>query len=107
MKKFFLFFFALIHYTGFSQNIQAYEKSPTFPDCESQPIDQLKACFNNKINTYIFENFKVPQIVADDSYKGDIKVLFEVNDKGDIKVLYVDAVYDELKEEKELLNKQL
>ena len=99
MKKFFLFFFALIHYTGFSQNIQAYEKSPTFPDCESQPIDQLKACFNNKINTYIFENFKVPQIVADDSYKGDIKVLFEVNDKGDIKVLYVDAVYDELKEE--------
>ncbi|MEZ4793538.1 MAG: gliding motility protein RemB [Gelidibacter sp.] len=70
-----------------------------FPRCDSQPIENLKACFNNKINQFIFENFKVPQIIVDDNYKGDVKVLFEVDKEGKINVLYVDAVYDTLREE--------
>lgn len=99
MKKLFLLVFICFHYHGISQNIQTYEKPPVFPGCESEPIENLKTCFNNKINLYIFENFKVPQIVSEDSYQGDVKVLFEVNDEGEITVLYIDAVYDELKDE--------
>jgi hypothetical protein len=99
MKKFFLFVFLCIQLNGFSQNANTYEKPPVFPGCETESFENLKACFNNKINQFIFENFKVPQVVADDNYKGDVKVLFEVDKDGKITVVYVDAVYDELKEE--------
>jgi len=99
MKKFFLFFFLCLQINVFSQNTTVYEKPPVFPECESEDFENLKACFNNKLNQFIFENFEVPQIVADDNYKGDVKVLFEVDSEGKIAVIYVDAVYDELKEE--------
>ncbi len=99
MKYFFLFILLCFHVIGFSQNINTYEKPPVFPECESEAFENLKSCFNNKINQFIFENFKVPQQVTEDSYKGDIKVLFEVDKEGIIKVIYVDAVYEELKEE--------
>src|SRR5690606_15370368 len=39
------------------------------------------------------------QVVTDDNYKGDVKVLFEVDKEGKISVIYADAVYDELKSE--------
>ncbi|MEO6348877.1 MAG: gliding motility protein RemB, partial [Aquaticitalea sp.] len=99
MKNFFLFVFICFYITGFSQNIGTYDKPPVFPDCESQPIENLKSCFNNKINQYIFENFKVAQIVVDEGYKGDVTVLFEVDKEGSIKLMYVEAVYEQLKEE--------
>ena len=99
MKKLFLFCFTLISLQLISQNVDAYEKSPVFPKCESESIANLKACFNTKINQYIFENFEVPQIVIDEAYKGNMQVLFEVDNDGYILVLYVDAVYDELKVE--------
>ncbi|MEY8849817.1 gliding motility protein RemB [Psychroserpens sp. XS_ASV72] len=82
-----------------AQTLEVYEKSPVFPECESQPIEQLKVCFNNKLNTFIFNNFKTPEIVNEESYKGDVKILFEVDKEGNINLLYVDAVYDELKDE--------
>ena len=99
MKKLFLFIFTIITFNSFSQSINNYEKPPVFPDCESQSIDNLKACFNNKLNQHIYSNFKVPQIVFDENYKGDIKILFEVDNEGGVSVLYIDSVYDELKEE--------
>jgi len=82
-----------------AQTIETYEKPPIFPGCEGQPISELKVCFNNKINQHIFNTFKVPQIVSDESYIGDIKILFEVDKEGQINVLYIDAVYSELKDE--------
>lgn len=82
-----------------AQNIENFEKSPVFPECESQPIETLKICFNNKINDHIFNTFNIPQIVTDDSFSGEIKVLFEVDKEGEIIVLYMDSVYEELKEE--------
>ena len=99
MKNVFLLVFLCIQFNGFSQNTNTYEKPPVFPECQSEAFENLKTCFNNKINQFIFENFKVPQVVSDDNYNGDVKVLFEVNKEGVINVIYVDAVYDELKEE--------
>ena len=55
MKKLFLFIFTIITFNSFSQNINNYEKPPVFPDCESQSIDNLKACFNNKLNHKFFK----------------------------------------------------
>ena len=82
-----------------AQTIETYEKPPIFTGCEGEPIDDLKACFNNKLNQHIFNAFKVPRIVSDEAYNGDIKILFEVDKDGQINVLYIDAVYNELKDE--------
>jgi hypothetical protein len=99
MKNFFLFVFITIQYVSLSQTNDFYEKPPVFFGCETESFDNLKACFNNKINQHIYQNFKTPQVVIDDNYKGDVKVLFEVDKEGKISVIYADAVYDELKSE--------
>ncbi|SDR67377.1 hypothetical protein SAMN04515667_0203 [Formosa sp. Hel1_31_208] len=99
MKKILLLFVLMFVGICRAQEPSNFEKSPVYPGCEAQPINELKACFNNKINTEIFKSFKVPQVVNDDSYKGEIKLLFEVDKEGQITILYIDAVYDELKDE--------
>ncbi len=99
MKSFFFFLLLTISSSLFSQNISTYEKPPVFRQCDSTSIENLKVCFNNTINTHIYKTFKVPEIVSKEDYKGDVQVLFEVNKEGEFKVLYVDAIYNELKEE--------
>ena len=99
MKRILLFAIVLISSIGFTQNLSIYEKPPVFIECESESIDQIKACFNYTLNSFVYQNFKVPEIVSKESYNGKIQVLFEVSKEGEFKVLYVDAIYDELKEE--------
>lgn len=82
-----------------AQNIDSYEKPPVFPNCESLPVDSLKSCFKSELGKFIYQNFEVPEIVENEEYKGNIKVLFEVDKEGVFKVLYVDAIYQELKDE--------
>ncbi len=99
MKQFFLFICIVFSANLFSQDIDTYEKYPVFPNCESQDINNLKACFNFELAQFVYNNFKVPEISEDENYKGDVSVLFEVDKEGDFKVLYVDAVYKEFKNE--------
>ncbi|MBF8151192.1 gliding motility protein RemB [Winogradskyella sp. F6397] len=99
MKRIVLFAILLTTSLGYTQTLLTYEKSPVFEECDSVAVEQLKSCFNFTLNTFIYENFKVPQIVSDESYVGDVKVLFEVNKDGEFKAIYTDAIYDELKEE--------
>ena len=94
----FLFLFSTVTFC-YSQETLNFEKSPVFPECESESIENLKNCFNNRVNQFIYENFEVPTKVSEDNYDGEVKVLFEVNQEGEISVIYTDAVYDELKEE--------
>ncbi|MCH7524698.1 MAG: gliding motility protein RemB [Bacteroidetes bacterium] len=99
MKKFLLLILCILQINVFAQDTANYEKPPVFPECETQNVENLKACFNQKVLQFVFNNFKMPQIVADENYKGDIVVLFEVDQKGNFIVLYVNAIYDELKTE--------
>ena len=99
MKRIVLFAILLTTTFGYAQTVLTYEKSPVFKECDSVAVDQLKSCFNFTLNSFIYENFKIPQIVIDESYVGDIKVLFEVNKEGEFKAIYTDAIYEELKEE--------
>ena len=99
MKRIVLFAILLTTAIGYTQTTLTYEKPPVFNECDSEAIDQLKSCFNFKLNTFIYENFEVPQVVTDESYKGDVQVLFEVNKEGEFKVIYLDAIYDALKDE--------
>ena len=54
MKKFILILLIFSHYFAFPQNIETYEKPPVFPECEQQSIENLKTCFNQKLNKYVF-----------------------------------------------------
>jgi len=76
-----------------------FEKYPVFPECENQTIDNLQNCFDVTVRSKVFSNFKVPEVVAEENYTGNVSVFFEVTKKGEFKVLYVDAMYNELKEE--------
>ncbi|BAO75121.1 hypothetical protein [Winogradskyella sp. PG-2] len=99
MKRICCIAIVLISSFGFTQNLITYEKPPTFNECESEAVDQVKSCFNFTLNNFIYANFKVPQIAIDEDFKGDVQLLFEVNKDGEFKIIYVDAIYDELKEE--------
>lgn len=99
MKHIWLVTVLLISLLSNSQTLSTYEKPPVFSECDSLAVDQLKSCFNFTLNDFIYKNFKVPQVVIDEDYSGSLQVLFEVNREGVFKVVYVDAIYDELKEE--------
>lgn len=108
MKKLFLLIIlTAFQHNLFSQDLSNYEKPPIFPDCDSIHIQQTKICFNNKLHQFIYENFQVPQVVQDENYKGEVVVLFEVNNKGKFNVLYIDAMYAELKQEAARIFNQL
>ncbi|WP_418510665.1 gliding motility protein RemB [Corallibacter sp.] len=99
MKKFVIISFLFIQYSFLAQTNFLYEKPPTFSECENVDIEMLQSCFDNKIFTHIFNTFNVPETVTSENYKGDVVVLFEVDKEGNFRVIYVDAVYESLKEE--------
>ena len=99
MKRFWLVSLLLISFAVNAQTISTYEKPPVFKECDSLAIKELKSCFNFTLNSFIFKNFRVPQVTTDEAYDGDIQVLFEVDKEGQFKVIYVDAIYNELKDE--------
>ncbi|WP_179344276.1 energy transducer TonB [Winogradskyella ursingii] len=107
MTRILVLLFLLIVLKIDAQTISTYEKPPVFEACESKPLEQLKSCFNFRLNNFISENFQIPDNVKEESYSGDIQVLFEVNSEGEFNVIYVDAIYEELKEETKRIFTQL
>ncbi|GAA3601886.1 gliding motility protein RemB [Flavivirga amylovorans] len=99
MKRFILLFLLLVQYNSYSQDTFLAEKPPVFPNCETIAIDSLQQCFDRNVFEHIYKNFKIPQRVRDEAYKGEVVVLFEVDTTGQFRVIYIDAIYKELKEE--------
>jgi len=99
MKKFFVIIFLLVTCHFYAQNDFLYEKPPVFSECKNVDLELLQKCFDNQIFSHVFNTFKVPEIVSNDNYNGDVVVLFEVDKEGDFRVIYVDATYQELKDE--------
>ena len=99
MKKFIVPFLLFVQFNFYAQNNSFIEKAPVFPNCKTVAIDSLRTCFDTSVNEFIFNNFKVPQHVIDEKYKGEVVVLFEVDKDGVFKTIYVDGMYGELKEE--------
>ena len=100
MKNLASFLILLFSVLTYAQNsIGSFEKYPVFSECSDSTIENLENCFNNTIQQFVFANFKSPDIVFSEKYNGSITVFFEVDKEGNFKVLYVDAVYNELKDE--------
>lgn len=72
---------------------------PVFPNCQNLQTIELKNCFYNEVQDFVYQNFIVPQNLVQSNYIGNVKVLFEVDEIGIFKVIYVNAVGDELMNE--------
>lgn len=75
------------------------EQFPVFPNCENLQSQKLENCFYKEVQDFVFHNFEVPQHLKESGYKGEVKVLFEVDEKGVFKVLYVNAMDESLVQE--------
>ncbi len=95
--------FFLVSVSAFSQ----IEKYPVFKNCDSLQIEQIQICFKSELKNAVLENFKTPQNVVQDNYKGTINIVFVVTAKGDFKLIYVNSPYNELKEEVDRVFKTL
>ena len=96
MKYLLLPFFLLSVFLGQAQNAEVY---PVFPECESVSYNASEKCFKNTLISYILDHFQVPSNVLASNYSGEIAVVFEVTKAGTFKLMYVNAAYDELKDE--------
>ncbi len=96
MKELLLLFTFLFFFLPIAAQI---EKPPTYKGCENEDIENLEACFNKSLTSDILEDFNVPEIVFKENYKGQITVVFIVNKNGEFEILYINAIYNELKDE--------
>ena len=72
MKKIYSLLLFLIGFTTFAQN-STNEQFPVFQECENAIGKQKETCFYNTIQNYFYSNFKVPQELQEQNYKGDRK----------------------------------
>ncbi|MBD3582382.1 gliding motility protein RemB [Flavobacterium selenitireducens] len=80
---------------------KVFSQSDVFPvmaGCEGKSEPELEACFYNKVQEFVYANFKVPADLPSD-YSGNVFVLFEVSPEGQFKVIFVDADKGQLNEE--------
>ena len=72
------------------------ERFPVFASCEGMEFKALETCFYNQVQDFVFHNFKMSDNLAQNNFKGNVIVLFEVTEGGTFKVIYVDAVDEAL-----------
>ena len=100
MKRFISLLLVLVCLPITAQKVTGtFEKYPVFPECENESITTLQNCFETTLRSKVYSNFNVPTVVSEENYTGNVAVFFEVTKKGEFKVLYIDAIYNELKEE--------
>ena len=100
MMKYFGLLFFFFFSGAYSQSyVGNQERFPIFPECENVLFEEEETCFNQTLKSKIRENFKLPEVVAEAEYKGEVIVLFQVTEEGMFETIYVDAMYKELEEE--------
>ena len=98
MRKIYCLLLLFVGFATFAQH-SSNEQFPIFPDCVNAIGKQQESCFYNSIQNYFYNNFKVPQELQEQNYKGTVIAVFEVDTVGNFKVLYTDAAHESLKKE--------
>jgi hypothetical protein len=75
------------------------EKAPVYLGCENETLENIESCFFNKLTETVETNFKTPESVKNENYKGSIRVVFLVKTDGNFEVIYVNSVFKELETE--------
>lgn len=78
--------------TAVNGGLVSPERFPVFPKCDNVQAIDLKKCFYTEVQDFVFQNFQVPENIKQNNFKGEVKVLFEVDATGTFKLIYVDAV---------------
>lgn len=101
MKKIFSLLLLTCGFFGANAQLiaQSTEQFPVFPDCQEKKGKDLENCFYNQVQDFVFNNFKVPEKLQSDNFKGSIIVLFEVSAEGRFNAIYVDAADEQLSQE--------
>lgn len=100
MRKFYPLLFFFIPLISFPQSTAGDpERYPVFEECREVAFDREEECFVNILKVNVLEEFELPQVVAQDGFKGEMVILFEVTREGRFRIIYVDAPFEELKEE--------
>jgi protein TonB len=60
------------------------EMVPIFPGCIGATNEELKDCFNQKINEHIIKNFRYPQTALELGVYGRVYVLFVIDKDGNV-----------------------
>ena len=60
----------------------AVEDKPIFPGCEAVDKEERLACFTNKMQKHIKDNFRYPDAAVDMGLKGKVLVYFKINTQG-------------------------
>ncbi len=81
------------------QSAISAERFPVYPNCKNLQFAALENCFYYEVQDFVFQNFIVPENLVKMNFKGNVKVLFEVNSDGVFKVIYVDGVDENLIQE--------
>lgn len=98
MKKIYLFIVLLICLSANAQiSTQNGEQFPKFKNCETLITKELEQCFYTNVQDFVFANFNIPTSLS--NYKGNVIVVFEVNEQGKFKTIYIDSDQKELIEE--------
>lgn len=82
-----------------SQSNISAERFPVFPSCIPLEEKELESCFYEEVQEFVFQNFVIPENLMQNHFKGNVKVLFEVDQNGVFKVIYVNALDEELIQE--------
>lgn len=62
----------------------AIESAPVFPGCEKGSMEEIKACFQKKLQQHIADNFVYPQAAIDREISGRVYVLFAIDKEGNV-----------------------
>ena len=92
MRKIYCLLLLFVGFATFAQH-SSNEQFPIFPDCVNAIGKQQESCFYNSIQNYFYNNFKVPQELQEQNYKGTVIAVFEVDTVGNFKVLYAIAFH--------------
>lgn len=96
MKKIYLkLLIILFSLSVFSQT----EKYPVFKGCDTIENAQLLTCFKVQLKKAVLAEFKIPENIVSDNYKGSVNIVFLVDRDGKFKVIYMNSPYKELKDE--------
>lgn len=95
MKKLILVVVLIFPIFAFAQ----IERFPVFPKCKNVEILKSENCFYTEAKKQFFKEFKIPEIIKKEKYKGEVNATFLVTDKGKFKLIYVGSPYKELKTE--------
>ena len=98
MKYILLLLFINISFHISAQDLSS-EVYPEFPECENVDYEDQAQCFDSTLIQYVTSGFQLPEIVQTENYKGQLTIIFEVDEEGEFQLIYMDAAYEELKEE--------